>query len=121
MARILVVDDDATVRDFVCKVLESGGHEVSVAEDGEKALALYKTQPADLVIADLFMPVLDGLQLIVKLREEYPETKFIAISGSVYERKPRFLEIAGHMEAVLTLSKPFSARELMDVVLEALG
>ena len=75
----------------------------------------------DLVVADLFMPVMDGLQLIAQLHEESPDTKILAISGSVYERRPRFLEIAGRMKAVVTLAKPFSTEELLAAVEEALG
>ena len=121
MARILVVDDEPIVRNLVRRTLERAGHEVADAEDGEVALAANREQSFDLVIADLFMPVMDGLQLIVQLREEYPRIQVIAISGSVYERKPRFLEIAGRMESVVTLAKPFSAEELLAAVDEALG
>lgn len=121
MARILVVDDEPIVRELVRKTLERVDHEVAEAEDGEVALKLSKKQPFDLVIADLFMPVMDGLQLIVQLREESPNTKVVAISGSVYERKPRFLEIAGRMESVITLAKPFTPEDLLTAVEESLG
>ena len=120
MARILVVDDEPIVRNLVRKTLERVGHEVAEAEDGDAALELSREQTFELVIADLFMPVMDGLQLIVQLREEAPDTTVIAISGSVYERKPRFLEIAGRMESVITLAKPFSTEELLSAVDEAL-
>ncbi len=121
LARILVVDDEPIVRELVRKTLERVDHEVAEAEDGEVALKLSKKQPFDLVIADLFMPVMDGLQLIVQLREESPNTKVVAISGSVYERKPRFLEIAGRMESVITLAKPFTPEDLLTAVEESLG
>jgi two-component system chemotaxis response regulator CheY len=121
VARILVVDDEQIVRNLVRKTLERVGHEVAEAEDGEVALEASREHPVDLVVADLFMPVMDGLQLIVQLREECPNTKVVAISGSVYERKPRFLEIAGRMESVITLAKPFTAEELLAAVEEALG
>ena len=121
MARILVVDDESVVRSLVRRSLEKAGHEVAEAEDGEVALNASKEKPFDLVIADLFMPVVDGLQLIVQLREEAPNTKVVAISGSVYERKSRFLEIAGRMESVITLAKPFTPEDLLAAVEEALG
>ena len=91
------------------------------AEDGEVALKACRANPVDLAITDLFMPVMDGLQLIVQLHEEFPDTKIVAISGSVYERRPRFLEIAGRMEAVVTLTKPFTVEELRRVVKEELA
>ncbi len=103
------------------KTLERVDHEVAEAEDGEVALELSREEPFDLVVADLFMPVMDGLQLIVQLREVSPNTKVVAISGSMYERKPRFLEIAGRMESVVTLAKPFTAEALLSAVEESLG
>jgi two-component system chemotaxis response regulator CheY len=121
LARILVVDDEAIVRNLVRQTLERVGHEVTEAEDGEVAMQASRKRPFDLVVADLFMPVMDGLQLIVQLRAESPDTKVVAISGSVYERKPRFLEIAGRMESVATLAKPFTSEELVAAVEEALG
>jgi two-component system chemotaxis response regulator CheY len=121
VAHILVVDDEPIVRNLVRRTLETVGHEVTEAEDGEVALAASREKPVDLVVADLFMPVMDGLQLIVQLREESPDTKVVAISGSVYERRPRFLEIAGRMEQVITLAKPFTSEELLAAVEEALG
>lgn len=116
-----MVDDEEIVRNLVRRTLERVGHEVSEAEDGEVALKTIKEQAYDLVVADIFMPVMDGLQLIVQLREESPNTRVVAISGAVYERKPRFLEIAGRMESVITLAKPFTAEDLVAAVEEALG
>ncbi len=121
VARVLVVDDESSVRNVVRRTLEIEGHEVAEAEDGEVALRLFRERPFDLVVADLFMPVMDGLQLISQLREEVPGTKFVAISGSVYERRPRFLEIAGRMESVVTLAKPFTTKALLEAVAEALS
>ncbi len=120
MARILVVDDEDLVRNTLRRILERDGHEVVEAENGEVALELFQQQAMDLVIADLFMPVMDGLELLNELRLKYPGTRMIAISGSVYERRPRFLEIAGRMESVKTLAKPFTAQEVISVVNETL-
>jgi len=115
-----VVDDEHNVRNVLRKTLEHAGHDVTEAEDGHVALDLCRANPMDLVVTDLFMPVMDGLELIVQLGEECPDTKIVAISGSVYEKRPRFLEIAGRMASVVTLSKPFTAEELLKAVQEAL-
>lgn len=120
MARILVVDDEPPVRKVVRQALENSGHEVVEAEDGEVALEACRAKAVDLAITDLFMPGMDGLQLIARMNEEFPGTKIVAISGSVYERRPRFLEIAGRMESVVTLAKPFSVEELLAAVRKAL-
>lgn len=121
MALILVVDDEPAVCNILRRTLERAGHEVLEAADGEAAMQVCGSRQVDLVITDLFMPNMDGLQLIVKLREESPGVKIIAISGSVYEGRPKFLEIAGRMESVITLTKPFTPDELNGAVKESLG
>ena len=57
------------------------GDEVQIAADGEEGVHLFRTAPADLVITDLFMPNLEGLDVIKELRRDFPEAKIIAISG----------------------------------------
>lgn len=121
MARILIVDDDTAVRRALRKVLERDGHTLVEAENGRVGLQLMREKPADLVLADLFMPVMDGLEFISKLHQSYPDTRVLAISGSTYERRPRFLEIAGRMGNVRTLTKPVDAEELTAVVREMLA
>ena len=120
VARILVVDDEPSVRQVVRKTLEHAGFDVVEAEDGKVALDACRANPMDLVVTDLFMPVMDGLELIVQLREVCPDTKVVAISGAMYEKRPRFLEIAGRMASVVTLAKPFEIDALLAAVQEAL-
>ena len=121
MARILIVDDEAIIRSTVREALAHDGHDVTEAEDGLVALDFCKANPVDLVITDLFMPVMDGLELIVLLREEFPDIKIVAISGAMYDKRPRFLEIAGRMASVITLAKPHTVDELKDAVQRALN
>ena len=120
VARILVVDDEPGVRDVVRRSLEHAGHDVADAADGIEALDFCKANPVDVVVTDLFMPMMDGLELIVKLSEEFPGTKIVAISGAVYKQRPRFLEIAGRMASVITLAKPFTVEEMQAAVQTAL-
>lgn len=121
MARILIADDEALVRNTLRRILELDGHAVIEAENGERALELFREDPCDLVIADLFMPVMDGLELLNELSQKFPDAKLIAISGSVYERRPRFLEIAGRIQSVRTLAKPFTASDVTAIVTETLS
>ena len=121
MARILIVDDEELVRNTLRRILQREGHDVVEAENGERGLEIFRSQAIDLVLADLFMPVMDGLAMLNELRQEFPEAKLIAISGSVYEREPKFLEIAGRMESVMTLAKPFTAGQVAAVVSETLA
>jgi CheY-like chemotaxis protein len=121
MARILIADDEALVRNTLRRILELDGHTVIEAANGEAALELFSEDPCDLVIADLFMPVMDGLELLNELSQKFPGARLIAISGSVYERRPRFLEIAGRIQSVSTLAKPFTASDVTAIVNETLS
>ena len=121
MARILIVDDEELVRNTLRRILQREGHDVVEAENVERGLEIFRSPRIDLVLADLFMPVMDGLAMLNELRQEFPEANLIAISGSVYEREPKFLEIAGRMESVRTLAKPFTAGQVAAVVNETLA
>ena len=64
MARILVIDDEATIRSEIHKTLQMAGYEVDVAPDGEAGVKNYRNRPADLVVTDIRMPKKDGLEVI---------------------------------------------------------
>jgi CheY-like chemotaxis protein len=81
VARILVVDDDNAVRLLLRAVLERRGHSMVEAENGAEGLQYYRAAPTDLVITDIQMPVMDGLQMIKALRGAFPAAKIIVISG----------------------------------------
>jgi two-component system, chemotaxis family, chemotaxis protein CheY len=110
VARILVVDDDNAIRLLLRSMLERRGHSVVEAENGAEGLQYYRAAPADLVITDIQMPVMDGLQLIKALRDDFPTAKIIAISG----------EKGGLAAAQLlsqgTFEKPLYMQEFLDAV-----
>jgi CheY-like chemotaxis protein len=81
MAFILVEDDLPFLRTFARRVLETAGHEVVEAGDGSEALELYRGRPADLVLCDVWMPGMNGLDLLRALRRECPGVRFVAMSG----------------------------------------
>ncbi|MBR9861715.1 sigma-54-dependent Fis family transcriptional regulator [bacterium] len=81
MARILIVDDEQSIRDTLKEILEYEGYEIEEAEDGEKALGLIKKFNYDVVLCDIKMPKLDGIELLSKSAEIAPELPFIMISG----------------------------------------
>ena len=70
MAAVLVVDDDHTVREVVVSYLRAAGHRVTEAADGPEALRSMRDEPADLVVLDLMLPGIDGLELCPRLREQ---------------------------------------------------
>src|SRR5688500_17320026 len=80
---VMVVDDEAAIREIVKVTLENNGYKVITANDGTEAVALFASQKrkAPVVMADLMMPFMDGIATIRALQKMQPETKFIAISG----------------------------------------
>jgi PAS domain S-box-containing protein len=112
-ARVLVVDDDPAVRQFLCFLLEQQGYEVKQAGSGREAIALVKASPVDLLVTDLIMPEIEGLETIQTLRKLQPELLIIAISGY---QDGRFLSIASKLGSSATLSKPFTPREFLETV-----
>ena len=112
MARILVIDDDESIRFLLRAVLEFQGYDVIEAENGYEGLLCYQAEPADLVITDMQMPVMDGLELLMELQRTFPRVKVIAISGG-----RRTLEVARTFTPH-TFEKPFSLEEVLDTVHE---
>jgi len=109
MARILVVDDDAHIREVVRFALEKAGHEVGEAADGRAALDAFARSPADLVVLDILMPEVDGLEVCRELRRE-SEVPILFLS-SRDEELDRVLGL--EMGADDYVVKPFSPRELV--------
>jgi CheY-like chemotaxis protein len=120
MARILVIDDDDTVRLSIRLALEDAEHEVDEAPDGAAGMARLKVQPADLVVTDIFMPEKEGLETIDEIRHDYPDAKIIAISGGGRMEPQDYLEIARQLGADRALLKPFDIQLLVDTVAELL-
>ena len=120
MARILLIDDDDSLRTVVAKSLGYAGHEVIQASDGKQGFELFRLAPVDLVITDLIMPVQEGVETIVRLRKENPNTPIIAISGGLTNSK-LYLQMAEKIGARKVLGKPFTPPELIQLVNEVLA
>lgn len=116
MSRILVVDDEAPIRDVMRKMLEKSGYEVVEAGDGREALQVFETDPTDLVITDILMPDQEGLQTIMELRQNHPDLKIIAISGGGVVGPQTYLRMAEGFGADRTLTKPFTMNDLIEAV-----
>lgn len=120
MARILVIDDDVKFRQIVAKILVADGHEVAEAGNGRLGLkALATNRPFDLIITDIIMPDMEGIETIRNVLGALPTMKIIAMSGSG-EYAPAFLDIAKKFGVKTTLSKPFGASHLRHMVAETL-
>ncbi len=121
MANILVVDDEEPVRYTICKTLKREGHEVREAADGQEALEAMEKAPSDLVITDIIMPNIEGVELVVSLRERFPSLPIVAISGGGRVHKDNYLSMMGALGANAIMAKPFDERELAQLVEELLG
>ena len=116
MPRILIIEDDDSLRYMLRLSLEVTGHTVAEARDGKEGLKLYAREPAELVITDLIMPEKEGIETIIELRKKNPGLKIIAISGGGGKPAENYLKIAKRVGAGFVLPKPFSTDELQSAV-----
>lgn len=119
-AHILVVDDRPDVLGFVCAELESAGYAVQAAENGRQALEKQGEQPADVMLVDIFMPEMDGLETIDQVRARFPRTRIVAMSSGARGLQD-YLKVARDIGADATLQKPFARDELLQVLKTVLG
>jgi CheY-like chemotaxis protein len=110
---ILVVDDDAAIRAAMCRTLRLEGYLVDEAADGARALPLLETGTTDLLITDILMPNLDGLELISLVKQAHPELRILAMSGGGPFGHLDILNVASKLGADSTLTKPFSSEQLL--------
>ncbi|MBF0401325.1 MAG: response regulator [Magnetococcales bacterium] len=121
MARILIVDDDSSIRALLREILEEEGYQVEEAVDGKQGVLCYRENPADLVITDILMPEKDGVELIMELQESFPEIKIVAMSGGGRGLDAQFnLRIAKDFGAVQQMEKPFTRKHVLETVRRAL-
>lgn len=121
MARILVIDDEASIRDMLRLALEEAGHEVTLAVDGAAGLRQVRQTLPDLVVTDLIMPEKEGIETILELRRvTSAHLPIVAISGGGKGGQREYLEVARKLGADRTLSKPFKIAHLLAVIQELL-
>jgi len=113
-ATILIIDDEEPIRALLRFALEAAGYEVTEAANGRQGIDLYRQRPTDLIIADMLMPELNGLDLLLELTREFLHAKVIAISGAGGEQN--VLDVAKLLGARQTFEKPFSMPQLMRAV-----
>jgi CheY-like chemotaxis protein len=121
VTRILVVDDDPALREALRSFLVGEDYVVQEATSGTAALAHYRREPSDLVITDLLMPDMEGLELIRALRRHNPAVKIIAMSGGSAGIAANYLKVAMKFGAGWGLAKPFSRQEFLDTVAAAMA
>lgn len=121
MLRVLVIDDEAMVRKIVRKMLERAGHNVVEAENGRLGIEQLKSTAFDLVITDIIMPEMEGIETLINVKRQRPETQVIAMSGGGRTGNVDFLQTAQKLGAAAILHKPFTMASLAGAVEEACG
>lgn len=117
---ILVVDDDADVRELICRMLETNGYRAVPAEGGREALDRMRLLDPDLVITDVVMPDMDGFEVLLKLRVLAPRARALVVSGGGRVPPDTYLETARRLGARGVLRKPFTRTEMLEAVRQAL-
>lgn len=116
MTRVLVIDDDPELRQFLCESLEENGYSAEGEADGALGIRAYQRQPADIVLTDIVMPTKEGLETILEFRRRFPEATIIAMSGGLTAANYDPLPAARILGAQHTLQKPFSVKEMLDLL-----
>lgn len=119
--KILVIEDDESVRASICMTLKTHDFEVDEAGNGEKALWMLRRAPFDIAIVDMMMPVMDGLETIRELKASFPSLGILAISGGSRYANLDFLKVASVIGATATLNKPFGGADLIAAIQEVAG
>jgi DNA-binding response OmpR family regulator len=122
MAKILIVDDDPAMRRTIMRMIESEGHEILNAQNGIEGMRAVLSERPDIVITDILMPDKEGIETILELRREAPNTRIIAISGAAGGNgAPSYLKLAHELGADEVLAKPFVAADLLRLIHNLLG
>lgn len=119
MGKILIVDDEPAIRLVVSSLLRRSGHEVTEADDGCKCLQLLQGMAVDLVITDMQMPNMSGMELMGQVRKRFPDVAIIAMSG--HHTPDVLLKIAEFFGPVGIIHKPFEVEALFGAVDAALA
>lgn len=120
MASILVADDEARIREMLALLLTKMGHDVLTCADGKEAIAAVDEAEVDLVITDIMMPDMDGIEVLRILKESRPGLPILVMSGGGPYDVRLLLKTADLLGAVVTLEKPFDTASLAEAVDEAL-
>jgi CheY-like chemotaxis protein len=115
-ASILIIDDDAAVSRTLSLILTRAGYQVSTVTSGRKGLEMLSEGRFDLVLTDIIMPELDGIEAIRRIRTDHPGLRIIAMSGGGQIDKADFLHMAEALGADRVLEKPVRSERLLELV-----
>ncbi len=117
MARILLAEDEPSVREFVNRALVHRGHDVTTVNDGGEALEALVEDSFDLLLTDIVMPRVDGIALALKASKDYPKMRIVLMTGYAAER-----DRAHNLDSLVheVVSKPFTLSDICDTIDAAL-
>lgn len=116
MATILIIDDDPQIRGMLREALEFEGHTVLESVNGAEGVESYRSRPVDLLICDLVMPEKSGITMIRELIKDFPNLRFITMSGFTGSLGFTSLQFTKKIGAKWTLPKPFELAEMLAAV-----
>jgi two-component system, cell cycle response regulator CpdR len=120
MPRVLIVDDEESMRLLVARAIAMDGHDIATAADGAEALEILggTDSPFDLVLTDIQMPVMDGIALALSAARDFPDLPILLMTGYAEQR-----ERASGLNAIVhdVISKPFSVADIRTTVADALA
>jgi two-component system, chemotaxis family, chemotaxis protein CheY len=118
MARVLIVDDEPTIRELLREALEHAGHTVAEAADGAAAIALSRTATFDVAILDVVMPVMGGLEALMDLRRRQPALGVIVISGTAQTDAQPFTRLVERLGVRHVFTKPLVLEKILAAIAE---
>ncbi len=121
MAQILLAEDDKSMLNFLIIALERAGHKVSATKNGSEALDALQNKEFDLLLTDIVMPGIDGIELAQKATDKYPNIKVMFITGFAAIAMEKYNKQNSDTEQMQMLSKPFHLNDLVDQVEEILS
>ncbi|MCD4702471.1 MAG: response regulator [Candidatus Aegiribacteria sp.] len=116
MPLLLIVDDDPMIRNMLVTAFKKKNYDVLDAANGKTALSIFRSEDVDVVITDIIMPDMEGIETIRELRRIKPDAKIIACSGGGSMAPDGYLRVASSLGAQYTFQKPISIRELNKAV-----
>jgi len=114
--RILIVDDEHQVRDLLRIEMSLAGHDAEVAANGREALEVLRARPVDIILTDIVMPELEGLETITQAKKDHPDLRVIAMSGSDQKLSEFYLKCADSFGADQVIQKPFEIESLLALI-----
>lgn len=120
-SRILLIEDDEALRQSLARLLVRSGYQVTEAAHGHAALQCMRQEPAQVVISDMLMPYMDGVETILALRRNWPGVKIMAVSGGGMNSAETYITIARAVGAHKVMAKPLIPSKFLEAIGELLG